>query len=505
MKQNSFTKLLSFLRAKPTIGGLEISDTALRFVVWDGMSFQMTGLRLPPGLVVAGQIKDREHFVAALRTMHAQIVGAKKKNIKINAIISLSSIGVYTQMFTLPFIEGESLDKAVQLNIQMISPLDFSEAYSGWQFASKDADKVRLEILSAFANRGVIDEFVGALQETGFLAVAVESRALSITRLLKEAGADFDVKHPYILMSVDGSGLDFLIIRHGQLHFDYFNSWLDLQGAAKEISPDAFKNAVVRNLHQVLNFYNSHWQEPINDILLITTGFHDEVVKVVEENFALKTRDFALSTSQSVTADWFVALGSAVRGLTPRRADKEISLLGIDSQEEFGREQVLGFLHFWRILMPAATIIFLIAFLGINFALGRIENSVTTEVSSGTGSKQASEMAGIEARINIFNRDVGFIAQIEKSTTLKTPIIQKVADFGKTNGITITRLYYQSDSVPIAFTGSAISQDNLLDFKKSMENEKLFKAVDLPISKVQVSPSGVTFSMTFSATGASSK
>jgi len=505
MKQNSLTKLLSFLRAKPLIGGLEISDSALRFVVWDGKSFQMTGLRLPPGLVVAGQIKDREHFVAALRAIHNQILGEKKKNTKINVIFSLSSIGIYTQVFTLPFIEGESLEKAVQLNIQMISPLDFSEAYSGWQFANKDTDKVRLEILSAFANRGIIDEFVSTLQEAGFLVVAVESRALSLTRLLKEAGIGYDVKQPYILMSVDGSGLDFLIIRHGQLHFDYFNSWRDLQGDAKEISPEIFKNAVVRSLHQVMNFYNSHWQEPLNEVLLITTGFHEEVVKVVEENFALKTRDFALNTSQGVAPDWFVALGSAVRGLNPRRTDKDISLLGIDAQEEFGREQVLGFLRFWRVLMPAAIVIFLIAFLGINFALGRIADSVNEEVASGVGSSQVKEMASIESQITAFNRSVNFIAGIEKSVTLKTPIILKVTTYAKNNNVTISRLSYQSSAVPTSLIGSAPSQDNLLAFKKAMEGDTFFKSIDLPLAKVQVTPSGVTFSMTFSAGTATSK
>lgn len=487
------------------IGGLEISDNVLRFVVWDGKSFQMTGLRLPPGLVVAGQIKDREHFVAALRALHNQILGEDKKGTKINAIISLGSIGVYTQVFTLPFIEGENLEKAVQLNIQMISPLDFSESYSGWQFANEGGNKVRLEILSAFVNRSIIDEFVGALQEGGFLVVAVESRALSLTRLLKEAGVGFDVKRPYILMSVDGSGLDFLVIRHGQLHFDYFNSWLDLQGDAREISPEIFQNAVIRSLHQVTNFYNSHWQEPLNEILLITTGFHEEVVKVVEENFALKTRDLVLNTSQNVAPDWFVALGSAVRGLAPRRSDKDISLLGIDTQEEFGREQILGFLRFWRMLMPAAITIFLITFLGINFALGRIANSVNTEVVSGVGSKQAKEMAGIESRITTFNRGVSLIASIEKSYILKTPIIQKISGYAQKYDIKITRLNYQSSGVPTALIGFAPSQNNLLTFKKALDSDALFTNIDLPLSTVQITPNGVTFSMTFFASDSTKK
>lgn len=480
------------------IGGLEVADTALRFVVWDGKTFQMTGLKLPPGVVVGGQLKDREHFIAALKMLHAQILGKRKHRIKINAIISLSSIGIYTQVFTLPFIEGESLEKAVQLNIQMISPLDFSEAYSGWQFANKDADKVRLEILSAFANKGVIDEFSGALQESGFLVVAVESRALSLTRLLKEAGAGFDPERSEVVMSVDGSGLDFLIIRHGQLHFDYFNSWRDIQGEAKEIPPDIFRASVIRNLHQVLNFYNSHWQEPLDEIILTTTGFHDEVVKIIQENFSLKIRDFELSTSQTVAPDWFVALGSAVRGLIPRRSDKEISLLGVDAQEEFGREQVLGFLRFWQVMMPAAVAIFLIAFMSVYFSLSKISENLDLDVTSSNRGEQAKEMKGIESQIADFNRAVNLITGVENATTLKTPILQKIAAYSSQTGITIARVYYQAANSPVTIAGSARSPDDLLAFKKLLDGETIIKNVLLPPSAVQVSPQGATFSMTFS-------
>ncbi|TSC60131.1 MAG: Uncharacterized protein LiPW15_9 [Parcubacteria group bacterium LiPW_15] len=485
------------------IGGLEIADTALRFVVWDGKTFQMTGLKLLPGVVVGGQLKDKERFIAALKMLHAQILGEKKHRTKINAIISLSSIGVYTQVFTLPFIEGESLEKAVQLNIQMISPLDFSEAYSGWQFANKDEDKVRLEILSAFANKGVVDEFSGALHVAGFLVVAVESRALSLSRLLKEAGAGFDPTRSEVVMSVDGSGLDFLIIRHGQLHFDYFNSWHDIQGESKEISPDAFRAAVIRNLHQVLNFYNSHWQEPLDEIILATTGFHDEVVKIIQENFSIKIRDFELNTSQTVAPDWFVALGSAVRGLIPRRSDKEISLLGVDAQEEFGREQVLGFLRFWQVLMPAAAAIFMIAFAGVYFSLSNIDENLEADVASVNRGEQAQEMRGIESQISEFNRAVTLLSSVEKAATLKTILLQKISDFSGRTGVMISRIYYQSANSPIMISGSARSPDDLLAFKKLLEGEPTVKNIELPPSSVQVSPQGAVFSMSFSEAQAS--
>lgn len=498
MKQSPLTKILSFLRAKPMIGGLEISDTALRFVVWDGQTFVMTGLRLTPGIVVAGQIKDRPHFVEALKILHEQIFKGKKNRAKISSVISLSSIGIYTQIFTLPFIEGSGLEKAVELNIQMISPLDFSETYSGWQFATKDRDKVRLEILSAFANKGVVDEFVSALQEGGFLVVAVESRALSLTRLLKDVGSGFDPVKTLILMSVDSSGLDFLIIRHGQLHFDYFTSWRDIQGIDKEISPEIFRGAVVRSLHQVLNYYNSHWQEPLDEIILTTTGFREEVAKIIQENFSIKIKDFELNTNQSIAADWYVSLGCELRGLIPRRKDREISLLGVDAREEFGREQVLGFLRFWQVLMPSAVAIFLIAFLSVSFSLSKINDNLALSLISSNQGAQAKEMKGLESQIEEFNRNVSLLSGVEDSTILQTPVLQKLINISSASGINISRVYYQSSASPISISGSAKSPDELLAFKKMLEGEKILKDINLPPAGVKVSPQGVDFSMTFS-------
>lgn len=497
MKQNILSKTLSFLRAKPIIGGLEIADSALRFVVLDGGEFRMSGLRLPPGVVVGGQLKDRAKFIEAAILLHDQILGPKKRKNRISSIVSLSSIGIYTQVFTLPFIEGSSLEKAVQLNIQMISPLDFSEAYSGWQFANKDTDKVRLEILSAFANKGIVDEFAKALEEGGFLAVAVESRALSLTRLLKESGMNFSKERTYVVMSVDESGLDFLIIRHGQLHFDYFNSWGDLQGDAKEISAEAFQGAVVRNLHQVLNFYNSHWQEPLDEIILSATGFREDVARIIGENFSLTVADMALSGTQSLAPDWFVSLGAAMRGLVPRGKDQEISLLGIDAQEEFGREQILGFLRFWKVLMPLAVGIFVVAFVGTYVSLAGMDEDLTSHGSL-AGGTAVDEARQLESQIGEFNRKVDLLRAAESGSSTKTPLIEKVMEYAGANGVTVTRLTYQAPGYPLSLIGTTKSQDALLAFKKSMEADTLFSGVSLPLTNVKITASGVEFSMTFS-------
>lgn len=496
MRINPLHKILSIIKATPTIGGLEISDSFLRFAVWDGAQWVTTALRLPPGIVVGGQIKDRKNFVDALKAFHKQIMGGSKMGSRISVVLSLSSIGIYTQIFTLPFIEGDSLDKAVQLNIQMISPLEFSSAYSGWQFAHRDADKLRIEILSAFISRKVIDDFSTALREAGFISVAVESRALSLTRLIKDAVADVDKEKSYIILSVDSSGIDVMVTRHNELHFDYFNSWRDIQGDDREVTFDAFNGAIIRNLHQVVNYYNSHWQEPISEILFLSPIFEEQIKKTIEENFGLVARELHINSAAPISSDWFVSLGSAIRGMYSRRNDTEISLLGLDAQEEFQREQVVGFLRFWRTLLPASMAILLLAMFGVNYILSNINSSLTERINKLASPEQVKEMSLIETEANEFNRLVGLLSSLS-AIPPKTIVMRNISDAATKNNVTITRLYNQAGNVPYKLTGLARSQDELIAFKKDLDLNPVFANVVLPLANIKAGPQGVDFSLTF--------
>ena len=59
-------RLVSALRVRQNAGGLEVSDEVLRFAYYDGALWQLQSVRLAPGVVVDGRIKDREAFRAAL-------------------------------------------------------------------------------------------------------------------------------------------------------------------------------------------------------------------------------------------------------------------------------------------------------------------------------------------------------------------------------------------------------------------------------------------------------
>lgn len=490
-------KLFSLLRVSSLVGGLDISDSALRFTYFDGKVWHLNGVRLPPGVMEAGKINDYGSFVFALKTLKSQAFKSRVLSGPINTVVSLSSVGIYSQVFSLPIIEGENLDRAIQLNIQMVSPADTSETYSGWQKISEDPMTLRLEILSSFLDKATVDELTKALLEAGFLAVALESRALALSRLWREQGVGFSSDKSYVLISLDSSGLDFLVMRRSQLYFEYFIPWRDIMDKKGQISTTVFDATVVRSLHQVLNFYGQQWPDTVQEVVLSATGLKEEIEKIVKENFSLLPRELRFKVAEDIGPEWFVALGCGLRGLKPRSNDKEVSLLGVGAEEEFRREQFMNFASLWRILMPAALGLLLVTlFLGDLF-LVQTRSSLESQLLFNPSAEQSKESQTLQNQAQDFNHLVALIKGVQDSAVLKSQLLDKIQGLLTANGVTLTHFYFQSLGLPIILNGRAKSEDQIVSFKSAVGSEPEFKDVSLPLSGVVSDQNGYSFSMTF--------
>ena len=492
------TALLNVLKVRSTIGGIEISDSVLRFALFNGKDWKLAGLRLPPGIIVGGEVKDRAQFVAALSALRREIFGSKDfRRRKIDVVVSLSSVNIYCQVFSLPMVEGENLEKAVHLNIQMVSPAESSETYAGWQLVGKDQKTLRLEILSAFIDRKIVDVITRALGEAGFVIHSIESRALSLTRLLREASEGFDPEKPYLVLALDSSGLELLVIRKGNLHFQYFNSWRDIQGEDRTISRELFRAAIVRNVNQVLNFYKSHWAEPVSAMFVSAGSLKEEIAEIVRSNFPLKILEVRLRIKQAVSPDWFVALGSGLRSLVSHRKDEDISLLGLSAQEEFRRHQLLQFFEFWRLAIPLALSFLFAAFLASEIFLSRMSTSLASRVEFAASSGQAKEIASLQTRVQEFNRLTTLIRVAEQTTSDKILLLARVGDLLTPHGTTLQQLYFQGETAPILLKGWAESREQIFTFKKTLDEHPEFQGVSLPFAEIKPGAHGLSFSVNF--------
>ena len=494
-------KFLSVLRVRQNVGGLEVSDQILRFAHYDGALWQLQTVRYAPGVVVDGKIKDKEAFHAALLELKSEVFGGKPGKKTVNVVASFSSANIYSQVFNLPLLEGEGLEKAVRLNIQMISPVDISQMYTDWQILARNEATGQSDFLSVFIERAVVDEMTQALSSAGFVTMAVESKALVFARILREKGKEIDITKSYVAVSVDNVGIDFIIIRNGELYFEYMNQWRDLTDEKGQISTEVFAATVEKSTHRVMNFYDQHWSDPVSEIFIMSDVLYEETRKAIAASTPVPAVPCAVSFGgQEISPEWFIALGCGMRSIEFGKRKKEISLLSVSGEETFLRRQFIDFIDFWRVLVPVVFAFTIAILVGIDIFLAHVQQSSVTASEIALKNENQAEIAAALATSSDFNRSVALIQAIEGGAKPEMPIMSDILAAADSNGISVTNISFQSKDGSVAMGGTADSEDKIFSFEKNIEGNSGFVNVDVPLSNIQKQINGemFAFTMTFS-------
>jgi hypothetical protein len=494
-------RALSFLKVRQNVGGLEVNDQMLRFVYYDGALWQFHAVRYAPGVVVDGRIKNKEAFHAALLELKSEIFGGKTAKKTVNVVVSFSSANAYSQVFSLPFLEGDSLEKAVGLNIQMISPVDISEMYTDWQVLARNETAGQSDFLSVFIERVIVDEMTQMLSEASFTVMAVESKALVFARILREKAKEIDITRSYVVVSVDNVGIDFLIIRNGELYFEYMNQWRDLVDEKGQISMETFAATVEKSTHRVMNFYGQHWSDPVSEIFIMSDVLYEETRKAIAASTPVPVAPCAVYFGeQKIPSEWLVALGCGMRSIEFGKRKKEISLLSVSAEETFLRRQFMDFMDFWRILVPAVFAFTIAILVGIDVFLAQIQQSSIVASNAALKNGNPAAVADALATATDFNRSVALIQGIEDSAKPKVPVMNAILNAAASNDISVTNISFQSKEGSVAMSGAADSEDKIFAFEKNIGSDARFANVDVPLSNIQKQISGgmFSFTMTFS-------
>lgn len=489
-----FQKLLSLLRVRTVAAGLEVTDQVVRLSFFDGRSWQMHAVQFEPGVMERGVVKNREALLTGLAALKAKVTKGNKKK-KMNVVACLSSVLTYTQVFSLPGVTGDELVKAVDLNLQMASPFEKDQAHSGWQIVGHDADSLKQDVLSVFIEQKVVDEMVELLFEAGFLVMAIESRALALTRVLKEKGAGLDMKKPYVFLSVDNSGIDFLIIRGGALYFEYATAWRDIMNEKGEITNEAFRSTLAASFRQVANFYSQHWTDALSAIIISATALEADVERVVAENASLPGIKLTLEMGQPISSEWLVALGCSLRKTGFQYKHLEVNLLGHESRDRFHNEQLLEFLRFWRVLVPVTMGILLVTFVVADVFLSNSRSSIE-ERSDFNTSGQTGELTNLETSASNFNAYVGVFATAEASLAPKNVVLDALLSMAAQKNIVLDHVSFQGFSNPISLSGTSATQDDIIAFQTALQADPRFTNINLPLTGIESTGDMFTFSMT---------
>jgi hypothetical protein len=496
-----FENFLSKLRVHDRAGGIEITDQVIRISYFDGKYWQFKALKIAPGIIVGGVIKDKEAFHSIILEVKKEFFNGKRSKKGINVVLCVSSANIYSQVFSLPIVQGDTLEKAVGLNIQMISPLDFSKTYADWQMLSHNETTGQSEFLSVFIDKDIIDEYVLELSKVGLTVMAVDSKALILARLMREKKDEIDINKSYTIVDVDNTGIDFIIVKNGQLSFEYMNQWAEIADNKGQISSDAFLNALRRGIIQVINFYSQHWHGQIDGIFIISNVLYEEAKKTLSESASVKVLECPTSfNGQDIATEWFVVFGCGMRSFEFEKTKEEISLLNISAEENFLRTQIVNFVDFWRVVVPIILVFSIAVLVSVDIFISNMSQKEAADlsVSNAGNSKQVQDALAL---VDNFNKSVSLINNIETNSKQQIPILSDLESVAINNNISITNISFDSSvSSTLSFEGSAISQDNIFSFQKSLQGDSHFSNVNVPLSAIQKQVGGNLYTFTLTLT-----
>ncbi len=493
-----FEKLLSLLHVRSDVGGLEITDQVLRLAYLEKETWRFVATVLGPGVMEHGAVKDPLTLARALQELRSQVPSLRgRPNRKMTVVVSLGSANVYTQSFTLPLLQEKELKKAIDLNVQMSSPDDLAKSYFGSRVLAADTSTMRTQVASAFIERKIVDDLIPILFEAGFVAIDVESRAISLARTIRERTASLDSSRSYLLLDVDDTGIDFLVLRNGELYFEYQTPWTDLGDAKGQVTMERFNEAVAANFRQVFNFYHQRWQEELGGVLVIAVAFGKEASAAIAGATTLPVLSPAFNAGEDVQ-EWLAAYGAALRGGTGKG---EISLSGDVAAEAYRKQQTIAFLDFWSVLVPV-TLGILVATLALayNF-LGGVVNEVAASGTPRGQEKLMSQIAALQASSTAFNHDVSVALAAQFSSDKSHIILDRLDAMAASSSVVLSRVTFQGASTPVFVSGIASTADDIVQFRDYLTADPAFSNVNLPLSAIQPSGSMYSFSLTFSLSG----
>lgn len=490
-----FNKVMLPSRA---VAGLQVTNSDLRFLelkLDKGKLFvsRSASLRLPPGIVESGRVKDRINFIAALKTIHNQIILNGKNNI--NVVLTIPTGDVYAQAFNMPSVSKAGLEEAIELNLQIISPTPIEKAYYSWKVAREKGDGGQMELLGVFVQREIIDEFNNCLEEAGFGVAAIEFSSLSMARLLAYYKI-IDGESSYLLVKITQEGLIFMILRNGNLYFDYFHSWDKVAAEGRGVSTAAINEIIYSESQRVLNFYSSHWGGQIKNIILITPALIKEISEFLKSIYP----SMEIYPLSSDTDNLHGVRGAALRGLLGNPLDPDINLMNPQGINAYYRDQIVFFTRFWRNIAVTVMIFLVFAFIGADLFLRNQASALETIRETLGGIPDTTDLKALENKARAFNDMVASVEQYEAGHYSPITYLNDI-NTALDASITVSRLYIQESDGVGSIEGISQDQNAVISFKNRLAEIQGLQEVNLPLSNINPQPNGqVYFSMTFKVT-----
>ena len=495
--------LLNLLIPKEKIFGLEIQETYLRavFLYYTRKGVvtlvSLSEIKLPKGTILRGEVKNKEALVQALK----KLLKSAKPSIRTPyCVVSLPESLVFTQTFQFPPLPPEAIKEAIKSNASLY-PYPLNEAYTDWQEVKALDGEGKKEYLVAQAPKNKINPYLEILSEINLIPVALEMPSLSLSHIVEKAqkGATLGV-------CLTKDGIVSLVFEREDLRFNRFLSFREEIPATKKINllSEEVKNLLLKEIKRVIDFYQSQRKTKVSFSSLFVCAEKSKAQKLAKylagqlEIKVVSAKPFInigkmdfLSTDPS----WLVATGSALRGLVPREEDTFISLLPVGTEEAYEIKKKIAFASLWKNIIVSVCIVLIASFLGTWFLLYSLIQTSDQQLNRLASLPLPKGTADLERKALEFNERIKTMKELQKEILPFSPILTEIRDI-KGEGISLLDIRISSKENEVSLSGKADTRDDLLAFKRDLENSRFFENIKMPLASLE-ERENIEFNMSF--------
>jgi type IV pilus assembly protein PilM len=516
--------------------GLDISEQSIKY---GKLSNTIYGLRLskfgtikiPSGIVVSGKIQDEDKLVEILKDLKL------KQNLNF-VRVSLPEEQMYLFSISLPKMDEDSIFEAILLQIEEHVPLKATETIFDYEIISQNENTITLEVSAI--GQSVIESYLSVFNKASLVPVSFELEAQAIARATvpsHEKGAfmivDFGEARTGISICCDGKVLftttidlggitiTNMIAKNFNLTFDQaeekkLNYGISASPNTEEILPTIISGlSVLRDeLDKSFIYWQTHQAEngisnsKIDRIILCggdsnLVGIADYLetsikVKVEHANAWVNISDMKTYIPEmplEESLSYVTVLGLALGDYTYDKGrvvnvlpNKEKKLL----KAEYWRRFIVMSLHITSFLGILAVFLLLPSY----FFSSSKESLVESNLEKFNIENKDLASVNIDSTIGDINSKLSLLSKNRDHGNLADTIVSSlIAD--RVSGIKINRIVYTDKGglKTLGVDGVASDRDTLRNFKLSLESDKNFSNINIPISNF-LGKSDSTFNIT---------
>jgi len=499
-----FKDFLKKLVPEEEFGALEISEKNVRYLLISKYDLKVrifAEIKLEPGVVVKGELKNRAGLISALIEIKKAAHCDDSKKACSPVIVSLPATNFFFNVLELPDISDVSFDEAVRLNISQSMPISLDSAYFDWQNLGVNLKTLQREFLAGVAPRAKIDAFLDCLAQVGFQALALESRSLSLLRNFNYFSQTIEKNITLLLVEIGEDGMSFLVGKAGKLFFDFYLYWDEIPEARdQKITRENLETILAREVQRIIEYFSLHGQEQVTNFSLFSPTLKKELEDFIALKFNLHHVVIALPVvSSDRPSDIFSGLlGASLRGsLIPRELDDIISLMPEGTEKIYRDKQLSNFVSLWSKISIAGISGVVIILGSVFLVLSRERAKITDQLNSLKNIPGAEEIMLLDQEARDFNQNVQQIAALEKKHQNWSDFLSPILSSAKSSGVEIVRLSLSESSRQIKMKARSKNQNSALAFQAAIQSLGVFAKLELPLSSFSQTPQGFEFDIVF--------